>query len=116
MLADRLGNEQLGADAIGAGHQDGVAKACRLEIKQTAKATERRVGAGPGRGARQRCDGIYQRVAGRDIDPGIFVGLACDGPPALALEQYPLIWNRFQRFNERIKLLDRLKSRAILSS
>jgi hypothetical protein len=70
------GDLQLGADAIGAGDQDRVLVAGRLEIEQRAETTQSRIRANPGRGLRQRLDRIDESRAGIDVDTGILIGVA----------------------------------------
>src|SRR5690606_2948080 len=71
---------QLGADAVGAADQDRVLEAGGLEVEERAEAAEPAHGAGAVGGARQRLDGLDQRVAGIDVDPGVLVGQAVFAP------------------------------------
>ncbi len=64
----------LGADAIGGGHQDRILEARRLEVEQAAEAADLSIGAGARGGAHHRLDHVDQAVAGIDVDPGIGVG------------------------------------------
>ena len=67
---------QLGADAVGAGHQNRVPETRRLEVEQAAEPAEIGVAAGaPGR-ARERLDGLHQGVPGVDIDARVLVAEA----------------------------------------
>ena len=63
----------LGADAVGGRDQDGILKACRLEVEQPAKTADLGIGAGPGGGAHHRLDEVDQAVARIDIDARISV-------------------------------------------
>jgi hypothetical protein len=70
------GDLELGADAVGGRHQDGIAIAGRAQVEAGAEAADGAVGAGPGGGAGQRLDRLDQRVARVDIDAGILVAAA----------------------------------------
>jgi hypothetical protein len=86
------GDFQLGADAIGGDDQQGILETGGARIEECAEAAQRRVGARPRGGARQRRDGLDQGVAGIDIDTGIFVGRMV----ANGLSRSPLsakVWN-----------------------
>jgi len=63
----------LGADAIGGGHQNRILEARGLQVEQSAKAADFGVGAGPGGGADHRLDEIDQTIAGIDVDARIRV-------------------------------------------
>jgi hypothetical protein len=70
------GDLELGADAVGGGHEQGVGVARGLEVEQGPEAAQRGFRAGtPGRGG-QRLDGVHQGGAGVDIHPGGGVGQA----------------------------------------
>ena len=73
------GELELGADAVGARHQDGVLEAGRLKVEQPAKAAQVGVGAAPARGPRGRADALDQRLAGVDIHARVFIGQAVFG-------------------------------------
>ncbi len=60
----------LGADAVGGGHQDRIGKAGGLEVEQAAKAADFGAGAWARRQAHQRLDQFHHAVAGIDIDAG----------------------------------------------
>ena len=79
MPAGGDGEPQLRADAVGGRYQDGIAIAGRLRIEEGAEAAEGRRGAAAPGGARQRLDGLDQRIAGIDVDAGGFVGEAVYG-------------------------------------
>ncbi|EIM72195.1 hypothetical protein A33O_20475 [Nitratireductor aquibiodomus RA22] len=70
------GDLELGADAVIGGHEDGVGKACRLEIEQAAEAADLAVGARPARGAHHGLDLVHHPAAGIDIDARIGIGEA----------------------------------------
>ncbi len=67
---------ELGADAIGGGHQHRVLEARGLEVEQPAEAAQGGIGAGPARGLGGRGDARDQRLAGIDVDAGVLVGEA----------------------------------------
>ena len=64
---------EFGADAVGGGHQQGIAEIRALEIEHAAEAADFAVGARPRGRARERLDQIDQPIAGIDIDPGVAV-------------------------------------------
>jgi len=68
-----LGDHQLGADAVGGGHQQGIRVARGLGVEQPAEAAELGRRAGPPGRRRQRLDGLDEGVAGVDVDPGLLV-------------------------------------------
>ena len=64
---------ELGADAVGAGDEHGIAKAL-ADLDQRAEAADARQHLGPQRALRERLDAFDERVAGGDVDAGIGVG------------------------------------------
>ena len=84
--SDRLGDLELGADAVGRGDQHRIAEARGLEVEQAAEAAEPADHARPigrfGRGL----DRLDERVAGIDVDARFLVPARADGiPVALGL-------------------------------
>jgi len=79
MLAGGDREFQFRADPVGGSHQDGIAIAGRFRIEEGAEAAEGRRGAAATGRTRQRLDGLDQRIAGVDVDPGGFVGEAVYG-------------------------------------
>jgi hypothetical protein len=73
VAAGRDRDLQLGADAVRRRDQDRVAEAGGLEVEQCAEPAQPGIGAGSGRGARQRLDRLDKGVAGVDIDAGLTV-------------------------------------------
>ncbi len=65
---------EFGADAVGRSDQHRIAIPGGFQVKQSAEAAQIGVGASAPRLFRQRCDALDKRVAGLDIDAGIFVG------------------------------------------
>jgi hypothetical protein len=67
------GDHQLGADTVGAGDQDGVGEASRLEVEQCPETAQigcyTTASGGFGKGA----DGVHQGIASVDVDAGAFV-------------------------------------------
>ena len=63
----------LGADAVGRRHQDGILEARRLEVEQPAETANFGVRPGPGGGANHRLDEVDQPVPRIDIDARIRV-------------------------------------------
>ena len=70
---------QFRADPVGGRHQDGIAVSGRFRIEEGPEAAEGRRGAAAHGRARQGLDGLDQRIAGVDVDPGGFVGQAVYG-------------------------------------
>jgi hypothetical protein len=70
------GDLELGADAIGGGHQDGIGIPGLTKVEESAESPEAGGGAGTGRGFGKRFDGFDQGIAGVDVDAGIPVGQA----------------------------------------
>ena len=68
------GDLQLGADAVGGGHQHRIGEPRRLQVEQRAEAAEPAHHARPLRGPRQRLDRLDQRIAGLDIHAGRAIG------------------------------------------
>ena len=68
------GDAQLGADAVVGGDQDRIAVARRLQVEQAAEAAEAAVRAQAAGRLDERLDGLDERVAGVDVDPGVAVG------------------------------------------
>ena len=67
------GEFELGADAVGTGHQDWVPAACGTEVEQGTDATQARFRAGaPGRFGK-RPDRFDQGRAGVDVPAGLFI-------------------------------------------
>ena len=67
----RAGEErdlQLGADAVGAGHEHRLAKPAGLELEQPAERPDVRQDAGRKRRTRERADPPHRFVAGVDVD------------------------------------------------
>ena len=62
---------ELGADAIGRGHQDRIGVARGLQVEQAAKTADLGIGAGARGGADHRLDQVDQTVARVDIDARI---------------------------------------------
>ena len=67
-------HHQLGADAIGGGHQNRIGIAGRAQVEQRAESAKAAKYAGPDRRSGSRFDGVDQRVARLDIHPGLAVG------------------------------------------
>ena len=67
---------ELGADAVGGGHQHRVLEARRLEVEQAAETADFGIGAGARGGADHRLDEVDQSIAGVDIDARIRVSKA----------------------------------------
>ena len=78
--ADRVGDAgldrdlELGADAVGAGDQDRVLEAGRLEVEQAAEAAQPAHHAAPVGAPGERLDVLDQGVAGIDVDARFLVG------------------------------------------
>ena len=68
------GDLELGADAVGRGHQHRILEPGRLEVEQAAEAAQIGVGAGPARGACGRRDARDQGFARVDIHACVFIG------------------------------------------
>jgi hypothetical protein len=68
------GELQLGADAVGAGDQQRILVARRLEVEQRAEAAEAAGDARPLGALGERFDRLDQGVAGVDVDAGVLVG------------------------------------------
>ncbi len=66
-------DQDLGADAVGGGHQHRILEAGGLEVEQPAEAADLGIGAGAGGGAHHRLDEIDQAVARIDVDARIGV-------------------------------------------
>jgi len=64
---------ELGADAIGAGNQHRLPEFLR-NLDQRTEATDARQHFGAHGASGQRLDTLDQRIAGVDIDAGIFIG------------------------------------------
>ena len=64
---------ELGADAVGRGDQDRVAKAGLLQIEQAAEAADLGAGARPRGAAGERRDGAHQSLAGVDVHPRLAI-------------------------------------------
>ncbi|GAB6051430.1 hypothetical protein JCM17960_02500 [Magnetospira thiophila] len=67
------GHFQLGADAVGAGHQHRIVETRRLEIEQRAKSAEAGEGAGTVGGPGQWLDLLDQRLSRVYIYTGVLV-------------------------------------------
>jgi hypothetical protein len=70
---------QLGADAVGGGHQQGVAIAERRQVEERAEPAEAAGAAAARRRPGERLDRLDQGVAGVDVDTGLAIGLAVYG-------------------------------------
>ncbi len=68
VLAGRLRDHQLGADAVGARDEHGVGVARRLAVEERAEAAEAAHRARPRRRARHRLDRVHELVARGDVD------------------------------------------------
>jgi len=73
MQAGLDGDHDLGPDAIGRRHQDGVLETRRLEVEQATESADFGVRARPGGSADHRLDEVDQTVARIDIDARIRV-------------------------------------------
>ena len=67
------GELELGADAVVGGDEQGVVIARRLEVEEAAEPAELGIGAGARGRAGEGRDGLHQRIAGGNRDPGIGV-------------------------------------------
>ncbi len=70
------GDHQLGADAVRGRDQQRIVVAGGLQVEQRPEAAQRRIGARPARGLRQRLDRFDERIARVDVDAGLGVGQA----------------------------------------
>ncbi len=71
---DLLGNECLGADAVGAGDEDGLAVAAGGQLEEATEAAEAAEDLGPVGRAGQRPDEVDGPLGGGDVDAGRRVG------------------------------------------
>ena len=72
---DGLGDERLGADAVGGRHEHRVAVAVAGEGEQPAEPADVADDLGPERGAHLVLDALDGLLAGGDVDAGGLVGL-----------------------------------------
>ena len=73
MASGRVGNPNLGADAVGGRNQDRVVQARRFEVEQATESAQFRGDARSVGGLGQGPNGFDKGVADIDIDTGIFV-------------------------------------------
>ena len=71
------GEAQLGADAVGARHQHGLAVAIERNLHQRAEAADAAQHLAPHRALDSRLDALDELLAGVDIDAGLAVGDGC---------------------------------------
>ena len=64
---------QLGADAVGRGDQDRIAKTGLPQVEQAAETADLGVGTRPRRAAGERRDGTHQGLAGVDVHPRLAI-------------------------------------------
>ena len=76
------GDLELGAHAVGAGDEDGILEARRLEVEQSTEAAQAAHDAASVGAAGQGLDVLDQRIACIDVDAGVLVG---QGRPVVAL-------------------------------
>ena len=75
MLVHQEGDFQLGAHAVGAGHQDGLLHVRHVGGKQAAEAAQGAHDAGDIGGLHQGFDAVDRLIAGGDVHAGGGVGL-----------------------------------------
>ena len=71
------GEPQLGADAVGAGDQHGLAPAPGLEGEEPAEASDAAQHAGPAGALHRGADARDEGISGVDVDAGLAVGERC---------------------------------------
>lgn len=70
---------ELRTDSVRGRDQDRVLVSGGARVEKPAESAECGIGAGPGRGPRERLDQVDQAIAGIDVDPRVAVGQAVFG-------------------------------------